>query len=102
MQGMVAIGDVGVVVVVRQSAGYDAMRGVKFYLFGSLSATKLQGMEAVGDVVVVVVVRQSARYDAMRCVKCYLFGSISVAVVVAVVVAVDVNSAECFRNWEDS
>jgi len=36
LQGMVAVGDVVVVVVVRQSAGYDAMRGVKFYLFGSL------------------------------------------------------------------
>ena len=33
LQGMVAVGDVVVVVVVRQSAGYDAMRGVKCYLF---------------------------------------------------------------------
>ena len=67
-----AVGDVVVDVVVRQSAGYDAMRGVKFYLLGSLSATKLQGMVAVGDVVVVVV-RQSAGYDEMRGAKCYLF-----------------------------
>ena len=66
-------GDVVVVVVVRQSPGYDAMRGVKFYLLGSLPATKLQGMVAVGDVVVDVVVRQSAGYDAMRGVKYCLF-----------------------------
>ena len=68
-----AVGDVVVVVVVRQSAGYDAMRGVKFYFFWSMSATKLQGMVAVGDVVVVIHVRLSAGYDAMRGVKCYLF-----------------------------
>ena len=71
------------------------MRTAKFYVFCSLSATKLQGMVAVGDVVVVVVVRQSAGhggrwwskgginvivvlrqsagYDAMRCIKCYSF-----------------------------
>ena len=54
-------------------AGYSEMRTAKFYVFCSLSATKLQGMVAVGDVVVVVVVRQPAGYDAMRCVKCYLF-----------------------------
>ena len=33
LQGTVAVGDVVVVIVVRQSAGYDAMRGVKCYLF---------------------------------------------------------------------
>ena len=53
------------------------MRTAKFYVFCSLSATKLQGMVAVGDVVVVVVVRQSAGYDAMRGVKFYFFCSMS-------------------------
>ena len=36
------------------------MRTAKFYVFCSLSTTKLQGMVAVGAVVVIVVVRQSA------------------------------------------
>ena len=67
------------------------MRTAKFYVFCSLSATKLQGMLAVGNffwsmsatklqgmvavggINVVVVVRQSAGYDAMRCVKYYFF-----------------------------
>ena len=53
------------------------MKTAKFYVFCSLSATKLQGMVAVGDVVVVVVVRQSAGYDAMRGVKFYFFWSMS-------------------------
>ena len=42
-----AVGEVAVVVVVWQSAGYDAMRGVKGYLFLSLPATKLHGTVAV-------------------------------------------------------
>ena len=49
------------------------MRTAKFYVFCSLSATKLQGTVAVGDVDVVIVVRQSAGYDAMSGVMCYLF-----------------------------
>ena len=49
-------GDVVVVVVVRQSAGYDAMKCAKCYLFCSVSATKLQGTVAVVVAVVVVVV----------------------------------------------
>ena len=61
------------IIIAGLPARNSEMRTAKFYVFCSLSATKLQGMVAVGDVVVVVVVRQSAGYDAMRCVKCYLF-----------------------------
>ena len=48
-----AVGDVVVVVVVRQSAGYDAMRCGKCYLFSSVPATKLHGTVAVVVVFVV-------------------------------------------------
>ena len=53
-------------VVAGLPAGYNEMRTAKFYIFCSLSATKLQGMVAVGDVVVVVVVRQTAGHGGLR------------------------------------
>ena len=53
-------------ILVGLRAGYSEMRTAKFYVFCSLSATKLQGMVAVGDVVVVVVVRQTAGHGGLR------------------------------------
>ena len=61
------------IIIARLPARNTETRTAKFYIFCSLSATKLQGMVAVGDVVVVIHVRLSAGYDAMRGVKCYLF-----------------------------